>query len=348
MENILNNKYALFIFSVVTARYLLCKQNSPDGTEEEIVIDSLWVYPVKSCRGIRVDSAKVVSRGLQYDREFMVVDRANKFVSQRTFPKMALISTQIDYALNRVVLTKQDEPLQSPLFLPLTADYSSAARIKVSIWKDTCDAVDCGEEASQWFNSLFNTEGCRIVRMAPEWVRSTSPDYAPNGQNSFSDGFPFLLASVESLADLNSRLKQPVDMLNFRPNIVVRGIKKPWDEDNWGNIAITSRPNHRFNAHRLDTNATTNSQNTLNMAVVKPCSRCQIPNLDPNTGVESPDKEPNKTLKSFHCGHHMNLKSKKFLGEIMFGQNVDHAGISGSTISVGDVVSVLSSRPAWL
>ena len=133
MEAILN-KYNLFIFSVAVGRYFLSKQSSPD-VEEEIVIDSLWVYPVKSCRGIRVDSAEVVSRGLKYDREFMVIDRANKFVSQRSFPKMALISTAIDKAENRIVLTKQDEPSSSPLFLPLTADYSGTPRIQVSIWK---------------------------------------------------------------------------------------------------------------------------------------------------------------------------------------------------------------------
>ena len=109
-------------------------------------------------------------------------------------------------------------------------------------------------------------------------------------------------------------------MANFRPNIVVRGVKQPWDEDNWGKIVISPQRNPANHSSMTgsgsESSLATAGAALVHMAVVKPCSRCQIPNLDPNTGIENPDKEPNKTLKSFHCGHHMNLKTKKFHGEV--------------------------------
>ena len=61
-----------------------------------VSIAELWIYPIKSCKGIKVDQAKVTSRGFELDRMFMVVDSNGKFVSQRTFPSMALITVQID------------------------------------------------------------------------------------------------------------------------------------------------------------------------------------------------------------------------------------------------------------
>jgi uncharacterized protein YcbX len=87
-------------------------------------------------------------------------------------------------------------------------------------------------------------------------------------------------------------------MLNFRPNIVVKGVSKPWDEDNWGNILVTGR------------------SNSMRLSVVKPCSRCQVPNIDPTTGIESEDKEPSKTLTKFHLGKDMGLQTQKFQGVV--------------------------------
>ena len=46
----------------------------------------------------------------------------------------------------------------------------------------------------------------------------------------FSDGFPILVISRASLADLNSRLPKALPMERFRPNLVIDGVGA-YDED---------------------------------------------------------------------------------------------------------------------
>ena len=104
--------------------------------------------------------------------------------------------------------------------------------------------------------------------------------YAPKGQTGFSDGFPFLLASVAGLHELNRRLREPVTMMNFRPNIVVDGCD-PFEEDKWKQVRVKN----------------------LIMNIVKPCSRCTMPNINPKTGkMMDDDTKPSRIMKSFRTG----------------------------------------------
>ena len=53
--------------------------------------------------------------------------------------------------------------------------------------------------------------------------------YLPNGYGlnsdraAFPDGFPLLLIGQGSLDELNRRIGRPMEMLRFRPNLVVEG-----------------------------------------------------------------------------------------------------------------------------
>ena len=105
-------------------------------------------------------------------------------------------------------------------------------------------------------------------------------------------------------------------MANFRPNIVVRGVVQPWDEDNWGDISFQNVRKLTTGSASMRESETEGECESIRMSVVKPCSRCQVPNLDPATGIADPQSEPSRTLKKFHCGKHMNLQSNKFLGEV--------------------------------
>jgi uncharacterized protein YcbX len=116
---------------------------------------------------------------------------------------------------------------------------------------------------------------------------------------SFSDGVPFLLIGRSSLDDLNNRLKDPLPINRFRPNIVFTG-GQPYQEDIIDSFTIN---NIAFNG-------------------VKLCARCVMITIDQNNASGS--KEPTKTLASYR------LKNKK----IYFGQNLIHSGTG--QISVGD------------
>ena len=189
---------SLLGISIFTTIYLY---NVYSKKDEVVEVEELWVYPVKSCKGIKLKKANITKFGFQYDREFMLVDTNNKFTSQRSYPKMALIETIIDEQSNVLLLKYGENVFQVSL-----SRSSNLPTIEVTVWGDKCDAVDVGgTDATKFFSEHIEIPNMRLVRMAPTYKRPTESKYAPLGQSSFSDGFPFLLLSRESLNELNSR-----------------------------------------------------------------------------------------------------------------------------------------------
>jgi MOSC domain-containing protein len=257
-------------------------------------LSGLNIYPIKSARGIALTESEVDEFGLRYDRRWMAVDRDGEFLSQRSHPRLALVAPGIGNGVLRV-----DAPGMPTLELPL--EPSSAVSTRVSVWDDTCAASWVGEKAANWF-SEFLAYDCSLVHMDRAVMRPADPAFAPAGSRvSFADGFPFLLISEESLADLNRRMAQPLPMNRFRPNLVIAG-GEPYQEDGWTRIAIGG----------------------IGLRVVKPCGRCLVTTTDQNTGERG--KEPLRTLATY----------RKRDGEVMFGQNVLHEGMGW--LRVGDAV----------
>lgn len=234
------------------------------NTTVTVVLSGLYIYPIKSASGISLPSAKVEERGLQYDRRWMLVDETGKFLTQRQFPRLALISVEIGE--NSLIVKA---PGMEALSVPLELNIST--RLLVQIWNDTCEAIPVGEKAAQWFSDFLSIP-CQLVYMPYDSIRPVPPGYPmPTNQVSFADAFPFLLISEASLQDLNKRLATSVPMNRFRPNLVVSGCEA-FEEDYWRLIRIGSIPFH----------------------VVKPCDRCSIVTVDQVQGIR--EKEPLRTL----------------------------------------------------
>ncbi|HYD77895.1 MAG TPA: MOSC N-terminal beta barrel domain-containing protein [Ramlibacter sp.] len=229
-------------------------------------IARLFVYPVKSCAGIELTEAVLTATGLDLDRAWMVVDEEGTFVSQRELPRMALVRTQ---------LKGSEVVLRAPgmLSLHLAVDeVEGPARVRV--WDDELDAYDMGAVASQWFSDFLGRR-LRLVRFDPEQRRLSSLKWTGGVEapNQFADAFPLLVASEASLAGLNERLARaghaPVGMERFRPNIVLAGVEAH-DED-------------RVDVLRIE------ADRPVAIRPVKPCARCPIPNIDPQSGEPSPE-----------------------------------------------------------
>src|SRR5258706_5909141 len=192
-------------------------------------ISALWIFPVKSMRGIAVDEAEVGDRGFVGDRRFMLVDGSGRFLSQRTQPRMALIDAALDGNTLRL-----SAPGLPPVEVPRRPRAGAARRVQV--WRDTVDAiaVDGGAAIGAWLGL-----DCELVYMPDESLRPV----AEGGLASFADGYPFLVATSASLAELNRRAdragRRPdeavggrgneiggagaIEMIRFRPNLVVDG-----------------------------------------------------------------------------------------------------------------------------
>lgn len=268
----------------------------------EIKVSALYYYPIKSCTGWSLESAELNNRGIIHDREFLVVDASNRFVTQREAARMSLIRPYVNDVSLRV-----EAPSMNPLAVPMAKE---GRTLDVIVWGDKCAGVDQGEEIAKWF-SEFLEGSFRLVRMPAHFVRKVSPKYAkrPEDQVGFADAYPCLLISEESLADLNSRLREPLPMNRFRPNIVISG-GVPYIEDSLKSVRIGA----------------------VVFGVVKPCARCVITTIDQSTGVQG--KEPLATLAKYR-------KTKK---GVMFGQNIIHD--KSGIIKVGDVVEVLEYCPS--
>jgi hypothetical protein len=171
----------------------------------------------------------------------------------------------------------------------------------VQVWDDVTDAVDAGDVAAE-FVSRHLDAAARLLFMPDSTLRQVSLDYArPGDRVSFADGFPLLLIGQASLDELNRRLPDPVAMVRFRPNIVVSGAT-PHAEDGWRRLRVGD----------------------VDLDVVKPCARCAVPNVDPETAVAG--REPTRTLAGY----------RRWDGKIWFGQNVLHR--SAGVLRVGDPV----------
>jgi MOSC domain-containing protein len=254
-------------------------------------IRGLHVYPLKSAGGVSPDTWPVDEFGLAHDRRWMVVNSRGHLMSQRSHPRLALVQPTV--GPDHLVL---DAPGMAPLELALRP--SGSVVVKVTVWDDTCDALWLGPRPAKWFSEVLGSP-CELVYMPETSVRPADPAVAPDGVRvSFADGFPFLLISEESLADLNTRLPRPLPMDRFRPNIVIAG-GEPYVEDTL----------ERFEACGI------------RFHVVKPCGRCVVTTTDQKTAQRG--VEPLRTLARY----------RKQGSEVMFGQNVIQHGTG--RLSVG-------------
>ena len=261
-----------------------------------ITLSELAIYPIKSTAQIQLNKATMSPFGLDMDRRWMLVDDKGVMLTQRKHAKMCLIHSVLSES--GLLLSASSMPT---LIVP-EPDTSSA--VLATVWEDTCNAFDCGDEAAKWFSEFLNTTA-HLVYFPDNEQRQVDLTYAKKGDiTAFSDGFPYLLISQASLDDLNSRLDKPVEMKRFRPNLVVKGTEA-FAEDKWKKIRIGD----------------------ITFNLVKPCSRCVIPSIDPDTANKS--AEPVKTLASYR------MRENK----IFFGQNVIAEGMG--QLEVGMPVEVI-------
>lgn len=247
-----------------------------------LTLQDIFIYPIKSLGGIRVSEALVQEKGFQYDRRWMLVDSHLRFVSQREFPKLALLQVEVRKD-GLVVFSKMTKDLH----LSIPFEMANGPEVEVSIWDDRVIAQVVNKEVGEWF-SAFLGFSVELVVMPESTHRKVDSRYAVNAESvSFADGMPYLIIGQSSLEDLNSRLEVPVPMDRFRPNLVFSG-GPAFLEDELKKIRIGS----------------------VEFQIVKPCARCVLTTVDQNTGVAG--KEPLKTLASYR-----NIKNK-----VMFGQNV--------------------------
>ncbi len=273
------------------------------------LLSALYCYPVKSCRGVALSEATLDRRGIVHDREMLIVDAGNRFMTQRATPKLALIET---------TLTDDALVLRAPgaggeLRVPWHAPDRPAR--EVVVWKDAVVADDTGDAPAEWLSDVLG-ERCRLVTTGARSRRVRPVDRLPADVHpgvlarpveiGFPDGYPLLVVSEESLDDLNRRLDlpEPLRMDRFRPNLVLNGCRAPYEEDSWKAFRVGA----------------------VWLFGGEPCGRCIVTTTDQQTLERTP--EPLRTLATYR---------RTASGDVVFGQNAIHAE-PGGRLRVGDTV----------
>lgn len=267
-------------------------------------LSGIFIYPVKSLRGIAVPTAQLDALGLRHDRRFLVVDHQGQFLTQRALPRMALIETVL--ASDALILRTPDD---GSARVSLSG---SGNIISVQIWRDNVSAEDCGPEVSAWLSDFLG-HPCRLVRIGPTFTRRVAKQKAKLDDHfHFADGAPVLAIGAASLSDLNDRLQErgeaPVPMDRFRPNLVVNG-GLPFAEDNWERCQIGE----------------------VIFRSAGPCARCIITTTDQQTAQRG--KEPLRTLATYR-------HDAENTGNINFGQNLINESKQG-IVKIGDKIELL-------
>jgi uncharacterized protein YcbX len=273
-------------------------------------IRSLHVYPVKSCRGIDLATAQLAERGLAWDRYWMIVDPAGRFLTQRTQPRLACVSTA--FTAGGVELQVAG---QAPLTLPFDGGDDTAATASVRVWDDTVQAAPCGAAADAWISRALGT-AAHVVRATAATQRQPAPRWRGElaAPVSFADGFPLLVCNAASLEDLAARLPQPaaLPMDRFRPNVVLEGIAA-WAED-------------QVQGMQTDRVA---------LRLAKPCTRCVITSRDQSSG--EPGSDPLPALRKF--------RFDRELKGVTFGWNALIESGAGASLRAGETVRLQPRVP---
>jgi len=276
-------------------------------------ITDLYIYPVKSLKGIALKEAHTGIRGFRYDREWMITDSNYHFISQREIESMATLEASINK--DSLILHSNTNQLSVPL------DSEKLNQVRATVWDDICDAYDEGDEVSNWLtNELGEYKGSslRLVRFSAKGERSVPEQYL-NGvkaQSAFSDQFPYLITSWESLSKLNQGLNEKkskeVSMNRFRPNIVVQGVD---------------------DLEKMTASDLSCDEAQYSFGLRKPCKRCKIVTINQDTGKIIEPKEPLATL--------VKLKFSDAIKGAFFGQNAILLS-DDCTIRVGDELTLSS------
>ncbi|XP_073950573.1 mitochondrial amidoxime reducing component isoform X1 [Choristoneura fumiferana] len=248
-------------------------------------LDKIYTYPIKSCAPVILNSATCETLGLKdgwlRDRFLMIVDEKSNFITARAYPELLLVEPTIRSS----ILTLKHRDME-PVHVNLAEVIALQTPKTGYVWGVPVPVLDCGWEVSEWISRLLDRSSInfRLVYYAsqnPRTLRdSTNKAYkfTKNDTGALPDETPFNMVNDASVDDLNTRLAPDcrVTHRSFRPNFLLKG-SQAYDEDKWRFIKIGDNV----------------------FEILKPCGRCILTTIDPETGVRNTKTEPLATLKTY-------------------------------------------------
>jgi uncharacterized protein YcbX len=239
-------------------------------------VQQLYVYPIKACEGVPVDSLQATVGGLctvdgLFDRSFCVVDATQKVLNSIRCRAIGGIHIRIVRCPNGTVaqqptvdscatvrvcieLSYPLEPEVAPILVPVWPEKPTDARIlKGAFLNDHFEGVDCGDPVAEWLQHVLESPGARLVQHVPSIrlrpansVNKHSAAYEQEFQIMYQNYCDLHLITKASILALNEEVRSKrsaesavqVDGRNFRPNVLVDDSPGAWHEDAWKHVWI--------------------------------------------------------------------------------------------------------------
>ena len=238
-------------------------------TSNRMHISEIWIYPIKSLPGVSLSTSLACTRGLEFDRRWMLTDRSNRFITLRERPELYDFSMHLSRDVIRVGHPEAASELEIPV------NHSTLNPRNVTIWEDSVCAYGVSADADAWFSGILGME-VRLVTFGESSVRHISKEWKTADEEvSFADGYPYLIVSGKSLEEISSRAGREMDVRRFRPNLVIEGASA-YDEFLWGRLLIGG----------------------AELLGLKPCERCVVTTIDPDSKEKG--REPLRSLAGRH------------------------------------------------
>ncbi|MBY5317291.1 MOSC domain-containing protein [Rhizobium leguminosarum] len=274
-----------------------------------MLVSDLFIYPLKSARGIALPAADIDAYGLPGDRRAMITDAQGHFITQRELPDLARIEARPEASAFRLLMQgKTDISVPPP---------QPEARMDVIVWKSAVNTAVADPESNRRLSEWLGRE-VRLVFFDGQARRTANAEWAGEATPvTFTDGYQILVTTTGSLKALNADLaahgEGSVGMERFRPNIVI-DTDDAWAEDRWAAIEIAG----------------------IRFDLVKPCSRCIMTTQDQLTGSrEGPNPMP--------AMGRIRMSADRRVPGPLFGWNVTPRG--SGRITIGDTVRIVEERP---
>jgi uncharacterized protein YcbX len=280
-------------------------------------------YPLKSGTEIETNEAAVSDFGIVNDRVLCLIDKqTKKFLNIKRNCKIYYIQTRIINNTAFIKIPTIDKTFEVNLESE-TKSIDNSRTVFVNMYGIGCNGLVLSEELNKALSDYLQQDVLLVYCIENRKLKEDSNKHLlinfdeEKDKTYFADLAPFLIASEESLEELNKKLvskgENPVKMINFRPNIVIKGLGVPYFEDKLNKIKIGNVIFRR----------------------IKGCVRCKLTTFDTEKGIFRPSVEPLETLYEDRVD--------KTLGGPVFAQNfccdVEGGGIA--TIKVGDEVVII-------
>lgn len=271
-------------------------------------VSDLFIYPLKSARGIAIPSAVINAFGLAGDRRTMVIDATGHFITQRELSDLARIEVRPEPAALRLLMEGRNDILvPSP---------HPERRMDVAIWRSIVSAAVADDESNRQLSEWLGRD-LKLVFFDGHAQRTANTEWAGTGTPvAFADGYQILVTTTGSLKALNAEMEKhgegSVDMDRFRPNIVIDSDEE-WPEDRWAALEI--------GGIRLD--------------FVKPCSRCIMTTQDQKTGSR-------ETANPMPAMGRIRMSADRRVPGPLFGWNATPR--NEGTLTIGDEAKIIERR----